>query len=75
MENTFCSCGRNAISSSDVEVDGAQGVYRLLGIFPPSECVWVGWVTVDMRGGCLEGVNLRHFKPLLLSFYRPYQVS
>lgn len=39
-------------------------------------CVF-GWggCMVDISGGCLEGVDLRHFKPWLLSFHRPYQVS
>lgn len=38
-------------------------------------CAYVGGCKVDISGGCLKGVDLRHFKPWLLTFYRPYRVS
>lgn len=56
-----------------LEVEGAG---RLLGdISPQVGVIGLGGCTFDISGGCLEGADLRHFKPWLVSFYRPYQVS
>ncbi len=55
---------------------GCQGAGKLLGADSPrANVLGQGRGTVDVRGGCLEGVELRHFKPWVLSFYRAYQVS
>lgn len=57
----------------EVEVEGAG---RLLGdISPQVGIIGLGGCTFDISAGCLEGVDLGHFKPWLVSFYRPYHVS
>lgn len=45
------------------------------GHFPQLSVFGRGGCTVDVSGGCLEGVEPRLSKPWFLSVYRPYQVS
>lgn len=60
LENTQCSCGRDARSCPEVE--GASGVRVLegcLGDVCVSVCVFGrGGCTVDISGGCSEGVDI-----------------